>query len=75
MYQSEIFCTNLKQLRFFKKLSQAAVAKELGVAQQSVDRWENGQREPNIETLWRLADFYGVTVDYLIGRVDTEFSA
>ena len=35
-------------------------------------RYEYGEREPNASILWRMADFYGVTIDYLVGRTDSK---
>lgn len=51
--------------------SQQAFADAFGVAQTTVASWECGKREPKFDTMQRLADFFGVTVDYLLGR-DTE---
>lgn len=50
--------------------SQQALADALGVAQSTVANWECGRREPNYETTRKLADFFQVTVDYLMGRSD-----
>ena len=60
----------LKSLRAEKKLKQEEVAKELKIAVRSYCRYEYGEREPNATVLWRMADFYGVTIDYLVGRTD-----
>lgn len=49
-------------------LSQYALAKNIGVNQSTVCNWLNGKKEPSIESLWKLADFFDVSVDYLIGR-------
>lgn len=62
-----MFQIKLKELREDKGLSQYAFAKEFGVAQSTVGNWESGTREPNFETMQRLADFFGVSVDYLLG--------
>ena len=58
----------LKSLRENAGYSQAAFARKIGVAQSTVGNWESGSREPNIETLNKLSDFFGVSVDYLLGR-------
>ena len=60
----------LKSLRKERKLKQEEVAEELGIAVRSYCRYEYGEREPNASVLWRMADFYGVTIDYLVGRSD-----
>lgn len=49
-------------------LTQYALAKRLGISQSTICNWLNGKKEPSIESLWKVADFFDVTVDYLIGR-------
>lgn len=61
---------NLKQLRESKGLSQLQLALKLGLNQNTVSRYENGQREADYQTLIMFADFFDVSVDYLIGRTD-----
>lgn len=56
----------LKELRQEKQLTQAKLAKELNVTQQSYARWENGKVTPSPEKLSNIAKFYGVTTDYLL---------
>ena len=46
------------------------MAKESGIVLRSYRRYEMGEREPVASTLVKLADFYGVTIDYLVGRTD-----
>lgn len=58
----------LKELREQRKISQNQLAKELNLNTVTYNNWETGKREPNIETLIKLADFYNVTLDYLVGR-------
>ncbi len=60
----------LLRLRTAKKLRQEDIAREGGVGFSTYRRYETGERDPSVSTLWKLADFYGVTVDYLIGRSD-----
>lgn len=57
----------LKQLRFDKKISQAKLAEMVSLSQQAVCKWEKNVSEPDSETLKILAQFFGVTVDYLLG--------
>lgn len=59
---------NLKQLRLDRKLTQAALANALDVAQTTISSWERGEKSPDPDTLVRLANFYNVSVDYLLGR-------
>lgn len=61
------FGSRLTELRTTKGLSQQAFADAFGVAQSTVGNWEAGKREPNQETTIRLAQFFGVSVDWLIG--------
>lgn len=63
-----MFQTRLRELREsagFK--SQQAFADAFGVAQSTVGNWEAGKREPNYETTMRLARFFGVSIDNLLG--------
>ena len=59
---------NLKKLREDASISQKALADAIGVSQQSVNKYENHNIEPDIETLIRIADFFETSVDYLIGH-------
>ncbi len=58
----------LKQLRENKKLSMANVATALGVSLSAYQKYENNTRDVSTTLLNKLADFYGVTTDYLLGR-------
>lgn len=49
-------------------LNQSKLANGISVNQSTVCNWLNGKKEPSIESLWKLADFFDVSVDYLIGR-------
>ena len=60
----------MKNLRKSKGLKQEEVAELSGVGYMSYRRYETGIREPTASTLWKLADFFEVSVDYLIGRSD-----
>ena len=59
----------LKELRESKGLTQKEVAEIIGYSEISYARYEKGEREPDITTLCKLAEYFNVTVDYLIGRV------
>ena len=59
---------NLKKLRLEKGLSQQQLAEYLHITQQSVYKYEKGISEPNTELMVHMADFFGTSVDYLIGR-------
>ncbi len=64
----EIMVENLKKLRNELGISQQYLADKIGVSQQSINKYENHGVEPDITTLISIADFFNVTVDYLIGR-------
>ena len=63
-----MFADILKQLRKSHKINQATLAENLGMSQSTITFWENGKRTPDIEMLGRLADYFNVTTDYLLGR-------
>lgn len=62
------FSQRLKQLRLDKHLTQAQVAARVGVTASMVSSYETDIRLPSFEVMVRLADLFGVTVDYLLGR-------
>ena len=59
---------NLKELREDRSVSQKQLAEAIGVSQQSINKYENHNIEPDIETLIRIADYFETSVDYLIGH-------
>lgn len=60
----------LKELRKKKRISQLKLAMDLGMNQNSISRYENGEREADYATLIAFADYFGVSVDYLLERTD-----
>ena len=67
----EIKNTNrLRELRIEKGLSQRELATKTNIQQANISRWEAGLVVPNVMDVWLLADFFDVSVDYLIGRKD-----
>ena len=60
----------LKELRKEKGITQLKLAMDLGLNQNSVSRYETGEREADYKTLIMLADYFDVTVDYLLERID-----
>ena len=58
----------IQNLRQSKGLSQEQLAEKLDVSRQSVSKWESGAARPETEKLIALADLFGVTTDYLLGR-------
>lgn len=61
----------IRQLRLEYGLKQEELGQYVWASKQSVSNWENGNIMPSIEALIRLADFFGVTTDYLLGRNET----
>lgn len=61
----------IKELRKQNNKTQTEIAQQLNITQQTYAKYELGNLEPNIQILCKLADFYGVSLDYLVGR---EFS-
>ncbi len=59
---------NLKRLRKEKGVTQRTLADAVMVSQQSINKYENHSVEPDIDTLIRIADYFGVSLDYLVGR-------
>ncbi len=58
----------IKQLRLAQRLSQVELAERLSVTKQTISNWENNNIQPSIDFLVRLADVFGVSTDYLLGR-------
>lgn len=58
----------LTSMRKQRKLTMKDVAEAIGVSLSAYQKYENGTRDVSTETLSKLADFYGVTTDYLLGR-------
>lgn len=62
--------TNLKKLRLQKKKTQLQVQMDTGIEQALLSKYESGKRIPPTETLMVLADYYNVSMDYIMGRTD-----
>ncbi len=67
-----MFGERLKKLREKNGISQAELARKLGLSQGAVGNWESGKREPNFETSRRIADYFCVSVDFLLGRENSD---
>lgn len=63
----------LKELRKEKKLSQKEIAQEMSISEKTLSRWENGESQIKPEKAQQLADFFGVSVGYLLGYSDVRF--
>ena len=60
----------LKELRKERNISQLKLALDLNMNQNTISRYENLEREADYETLVRFADYFDVSLDYLLGRAD-----
>ena len=60
----------LKELRKQRNISQLKLAMELNMNQNSISRYETGEREADYATLIKFADYFDVSIDYLLGRTD-----
>ena len=61
---------NLKMLRNKKGISQQKLADTIGVTQQTINRYENNDTEPDIDTLIKFAEYFETSVDFLIGYTE-----
>lgn len=64
----EVFPSRLKKARYDTGFTQREIEKETGISQSRIAKYETGALEPDIETLGILANFYNVSVDWLIGN-------
>lgn len=64
------FGQRLRKLRENKKITQKELSKILNVSESAIGMYERGEREPNFETVDKIANFFNVPTDYLLGRTD-----
>lgn len=62
----------LKKLRLEQNLTQKQVAQSLNITQQAYGQWETGKLNPKRETIQMFADFFNVSIDYLLGNTDNK---
>lgn len=67
MNTTHVFAERIKELRQEKNLSLKQLGEEIGVSSIAISRWENEKRVPSIETLVKLATYFKVSTDYLLG--------
>lgn len=70
MMSSKDFSERLKNLRKTKKIKQSELAEILNVGRSTVSMWETGMNIPSIDVADKIADLFGVSVDYLLGRTN-----
>ncbi len=64
------FANRLKEIRTTNGVSQEKLAKQINVTQGMISQWEKGLCEPTATNICKIADFFGVCTDYLLGRQD-----
>ena len=69
-YDDRVFGERLKALRVEKNIGQNALAKELALSNASISYWETGKQMPTAEAIFKIALFFGVSADYLLGITD-----
>ncbi len=67
---SRVILVRLKELRKARRITQLKLAMDLNLTQTTVSRYETGEREPGIAELVRIADYFHISVDYLLERTD-----
>ena len=60
----------LREIRKKRGITQVKLSMDLNISQNSISRYEKGLREPDLATLIRIADYFHVSVDYLLGRTE-----
>ena len=66
----KVFAERLKELRLESGYTLKVVSEGIGIPLSTYSNYEQGIREPSVEIIKRICDFYGVSADYLLGRVD-----
>lgn len=64
------FSNNLKELRISKNISQKQIAEALETTDRQYRRYENEEQQPTLPIIIKLADYFDVSLDYLVGRTD-----
>ena len=62
----------LRDLREDNDITQTQIASVLNIKQNTYSQYENGKRQMPLELLWKLADYYNTSIDYLVGRTNTK---
>ena len=68
--KTNIFGKRLKELRTERKLSQQKLGDELGFCNQTISFWESGRCEPDYDSLVKIAEYFAVSSDFLLGLSD-----
>ena len=65
---NDVFPRRLQYLRERRRMNRKALGELCGLSQSIIGKYERGEKEPSLDTLVALADFFDVTTDYLLGR-------
>lgn len=65
-----IVAERIRELMREENLTQVALASKIGVKQNTISAWLAGKKEPSIRSLWLLADYFNLDIDYIVGRKD-----
>lgn len=68
-----MFAERVKELRQSRNMNQVQLAKALCVTKQTVSNWENDNIQPSISMLIKIADYFSVSTDYILGRDDNKY--
>jgi len=69
-YSSAVVGERLKELRKEQGIGQNKLAADLGLSNASISYWEQGKQEPSASALFSLAQYFNVSVDYILGLID-----
>ena len=67
---SRVIYVRLKELRRARRITQLKLAMDLHMSQNTISRYENSEREPGIRELIQIADYFNISIDYLLERTD-----
>ena len=70
--ENKLFAERIKNLRNEKKLTQQELGNIVGLTATGVSYWESGKAVPNFETMTKLSNYFGVSIDYLTGKSDLD---
>ncbi len=65
---NKVFAERIRDLRIAKRMTQQELGNKFGLTSTGISYWESGKAIPNMEMMNKLSDFFGVTIDYLIGK-------
>lgn len=66
-FDAKLFGERLRELRIEKGIGQNRLALDLSLSNASISYWETGKQEPTASAIFKLADYFGVSADYLLG--------